>query len=303
MKVFSGSSQQLLAKEIAQVLDSTVGEVEVTEFANGESRVWVREKHVGTSAIVVQSLNMPVEKHMVEFSFLCDALHRMGVREITAVIPWMGYSKQDKVFRPGESLSVKVIAKMLQVVPLKHILTFDLHNLAILGFFDVPVTNLSARELLLAEFQNMKNDKTIVVSPDEGAVKNSTAFAHELGVPVVYMDKKRDLTTGEVKIHGMSRSVEGCEAIIVDDMIITGGTLIETAKYLKGYGAKSVHVGTTHHLYVPGAQEKIELNGIDLVVTTNTVSPKQHHPKLKVLSVAPIIAAAIGELSHDWSGH
>jgi ribose-phosphate pyrophosphokinase len=143
MIVFSGSSNKSLATKIAKGIGCNFGAAEITRFANGEVRVFVSEEKVGKSAIVVQSLSIPPDEHLVEFVFLCDALKRMGVKHITGVIPWLGYSKQDKVFRDGESLSVKVIAKMLQVAPLERIITFDLHNPAILGFFDVPVSNLS----------------------------------------------------------------------------------------------------------------------------------------------------------------
>lgn len=295
MYIFGGTASTLLAKKIAETTENKLGEVEVTMFVNGEMRVWVKTKAPGRSALIVQSFTIPVNGHIVEFCFLSDALYRLGVHDITAVIPWLGYSKQDKVFRPGEALSVKVIAKIIQVVPLSRILTFDLHNLAILGFFDIPVTNLSAKPLFIDYFRKMVTDQTIVVAPDAGAAKNSTAFAHELNLPVAYMDKSRNLATGEVTVSGISRSVKDAQVLIVDDMIVTGGTLIETAKYLKQEGAKSICVAATHHLYVPGAEDKIEKSGIDKVVVTDTVKkpPEVKSKKLVILTVSPIIASAI----------
>jgi len=295
MYVFGGSAGIGLAKKIAGLTGAKLGETEVTYFANGEMRVWVKAKNVGRSAVVIQSFTVPVNGNIVQFCFLCDALYRMGVHDITAVIPWLGYSKQDKVFRPGEALSVKVVAKMIQVVPLSRIITLDLHNLAILGFFEIPVTNLSAQTLFVEYFRKQIDDKTIVVAPDAGAVKNSTAFAAELGLPVAYLDKHRDLASGEVTVSGISRSVKGSGVLITDDMIVTGETLVETAKYLKREGAKSICVAATHHLYVPGAEDKIEKSGIDEVVVTDTIARPagEKSRKLIVLSVATLVADAL----------
>ncbi len=296
MMIFSGLSNQSLAKKIAGELEVDLGKVEITRFANDEARVWVKESKVEKEVVVIQSLSQPTDHNLVEFCLLCDALKRMGVREITAVIPWMGYSKQDKVFRAGEPLSVKVIAKMLQVVDLEKIITFDLHNLSILGFFEVPVVNLSARDLFLDYFKKQVSQKTLVVAPDAGAVKASTSFADSLGVGVAYIDKKRDLKTGEVSIKGISREVKGTEVIIVDDMVVTGGTLIKTAEFLKKQGVKSVKVGATHHLYVPRTQEKLDKSVIDEVVVTDTIEQKVKSKKLKILSVAKIVVGEMGGL-------
>lgn len=303
--IFSGSSNKPLAEKLAKALGVKLGVVELSRFANDEARVFVAEKDPGKEVVVVQSLSQPTDHNLIEFCLLCDALKRHGVKEITAVIPWLGYSKQDKVFRAGEPLSVKVIAQMLQVVPLEKIITFDLHNLAILGFFDVPVVNLSARELFLDYFRksipgldrqsrDQRYRQTLVVAPDAGAVKASTAFAHELGVDVAYVDKKRDLTSGAVSIDGVSRDVTGTRVVIVDDMIATGSTLIEVSHYLKEKGAAVVSVAATHHLYVPGTQGKLEQSAVDELVVTDTVSVKEKSKKLTVLSVAGLVAEEIG---------
>lgn len=293
MYIFSGSASEHLADLLAKQMKWKRGEVECTRFANGEMRIHIRSQKVGQKAIVVQSLVNPVEENMVEFCFIADALHRMGVTEIVGVIPWLGYSKQDKVFRPGEALSIKVIAKMLQVVPIKHFYTFDLHNLAILGFFDVPVTNISARSLFLEYFRSHKTTNTVVVAPDAGAVKSSTSFASDLDLPVVYIDKKRDLSSGKITISGITGPVKGKNIIIIDDMIVTGGTLIEVATYLKAKGASTISVAATHHLYVKGAQGAIEKSGVDEVVVADTISQIVKSKQLKVISVAQLLAGEI----------
>lgn len=296
MMIFSGSASKALGSDVARRLGLREGTVESSRFTNGELRVRITEDTINSQAAVVQTLAAPVDSNIIEFTLICDALQREGIKETVAVIPFLGYSKQDKVFRPGEPLSVKVIAKILQVVPIKRLITFDLHNLAILGFFDIPVTNLSATPLFTEYFKKDLSPKAVVVAPDAGAIKASTAFAMDLGIPIVYMDKKRDLTSGKVTVLGISRPVKGTDVIIVDDMIVTGSTLIETAKYLKEEGARSISVAATHHLYVPGAQEALDASEIDNLIVTDTVAPKGRTGKLTVLSVAELIGKELRKL-------
>lgn len=306
MQIFSGSSNRGLAEKIAKLMGVGLGEMEISQFANGETRVWVKEKKIEKSIVVVQSLSSPTNEHLMEFCLICDALHRGGATEIVAVIPWMGYSKQDKVFRVGEPLSAKVVAQIIQVARPSRIITVDLHNKATLGFFDTPIVELSAKSLLLEYFKKVIGHASSVttqwhvVAPDSGAVKASSAFAMELGVPVVYIDKKRDLTTGKVEVVGMSGSVVGKDILMIDDNVFTGSTLLETAKELKKAGAKTIRVGLTHHLYVPGVQEKIEDSEIDEMIVTDTVTtvtrlqtPEASGGKLKILSVAKLIVDEI----------
>lgn len=294
MQIFAGSSNPELAKKIADLLKIKLGEIEISKFPNGEIRVWVKEPKIEKEVILVQSLSTPTNDHLIEFCLICDALRRGGATDITAVIPWMGYSKQDKVFRSGEPLSAKVIAQIIQVGHVSKIITFDLHNKATLGFFEIPVMDLTAKPLLIEYFRKGVGESTVVVAPDAGAVKASNAFATELGVPIVYMDKKRDLVTGEVSVLGMSRSVEGADVIIVDDNVFTGSTLLETAKELKKSGAKSIRVGLTHHLYVSGVQDKLDNSEIDEIVVTDTVALGDEGKKLKILSVGSMVVDELG---------
>jgi ribose-phosphate pyrophosphokinase len=297
MFVFSPPSYNQLASKVARELGGQVGKTEVSKFTNNEVRLRVTETKVGSSAVILQSIADPTDTSIIEFCFLADALTRLGVRDLIAVVPWLGYSKQDKVFRPGEPLSVKVVAKMLQVAPIKHFITLDLHNLAILGFFDIPVTNLSAQQLFVDYFRKKITKNTIVIAPDAGAIKGATAFASLLDLPVVYMDKKRDVTTGEVHVMGISRSVDRADVIIVDDMIVTGSTLVSTADFLKKQHVTSIHVAATHHLYVPGAQKALEASGVDEIVVTDTIGPCETSRKLTVLTSATLIADAIKRLT------
>jgi ribose-phosphate pyrophosphokinase len=291
MQVFSGSSNQELAKKIAKLMDTQLGKVAVSKFENGEKRVAVGKG--SGSALIVQSLSQPVDENLVELCLIADALTRQGFTNLSAVVPWLGYSKQDKVFLPGEPLSAKVVAQIIQTTKIKKLMTFDLHNRAITGFFDVPVVELSAKPIFLDYFRKTITKNSVVVAPDEGAVKSSAYFAKELNIPIAYMDKRRDLRTGKVEVMGMTGEVKGKEVLIVDDMIVTGSTLMESAKYLKKMGAKSVKVAATHHLYVAGAQERLEMSEIDEVVVTDTVQYMTKKvggkSKLKILSVAQMI--------------
>lgn len=293
MQIFSGSSNIDLAKKIAHLMESQLGTVAISKFDNGEKRIMV-EKGSGHAAIV-QSLSNPVDENLVELCLLTDALSRSGHTSLVGVVPWLGYSKQDKVFLPGEALSAKVVAQIIQTSKIKKLITFDLHNRAITGFFDIPVVELSAKPIFLEYFRKNMSGECVVVAPDEGAVKSSAYFARELGVPIAYMDKQRDLTTGKVEISGMSGEVEGKSVIIVDDMIVTGSTMIETAKYLKNKGAKKVSVAATHHLYVKGVQEKLEASEVDEIVVSDTVQQfgdsvnRKIGKKLITLSVAQMI--------------
>jgi ribose-phosphate pyrophosphokinase len=294
MQVFSGSSNQDLAHKIASALKVELAASEVTKFANGEARVTVHEKKSNGEALLIQSLSLPVDEHVVEFCLLADAINRHGTSNLIGVVPWLGYSKQDKVFMPGEALSSKVIAQILQTTKMRKLITFDLHNRAILGFFDIPVTELSAKPLFLEHFRQQVSDKTVVVAPDAGSVKASAAFAQELNVPIVYMDKRRDLSTGKVQVVGMSGDVKNAQVIMVDDMIVTGSTLMETAKALKSAGAGSISFAATHHLWVPGVQEKLDASQVDSIVVTDTVQAKGESKKLTILSVAGLM---VDELS------
>lgn len=291
MQIFSGSSNLDLAKKIVNAGKFELGSVESSKFANGERRVRVGDasKHQTSKAVVLQSMSNPVDEHLMEFCLIADALSRDGYTNLIGVIPWMGYSKQDKVFLPGESLAAKVVAQIIQTSKVKKIITFDLHNRAITGFFDIPVIELSAKPIFIEYFRKIIDKNTVVVAPDEGSVKSSSYFARELNVPIAYMDKRRDLKTGKVEVVGMSGEVAGKQVIIVDDMIVTGSTMMEAAKYLKAQGAKNVLVAATHHLYVSGVQAKLQQSEIDEVVVSDSVQLPVSEPmsrKLKILSVA-----------------
>jgi ribose-phosphate pyrophosphokinase len=292
-KVFSGSSNQGLALKIAKTLSLDLGKIELSRFPNGEARVWIKEDNISKNAIIVQSFSFPPDEHLMEFMLIADALKRLGVKNITAVIPWLGYCVQHKVFRPGEPLSSKVIAKILQAIKISKIITLDLHNETIAGFFDMTFEHLKARSVFVDYFKQKENIDCII-SPDVGALKNATAYAQSLNLPLSVINKKRDLQTGKVSIVGISDEIKGKKVLIPDDFISTGGTLIQTAKFLKTKGVKKVYAALTHNFYIKGVQKKIEKSQLDkLYVTDSIAPPKNSYKKLKIISVAKLVAKTI----------
>lgn len=293
MIVVSGSSNLPLAKKLADQLKARLAKVELSCFPNSEARVWVKEKDANKTAVLVQSFSAPADNHIIEFCLLVDAVKRLGAKKIIAVIPWMGYCIQDKVFRQGEPLSARVIADIIQSTKVDSLITVDLHNETIQGFFSLSLIHLSAVPLFQKIFQNT-NLVDMIIAPDAGALKKTTQISQKLGLPMVTINKKRDFASGKVEIVGVDGRVKGKRALITDDFISTGSTLVQTAEYLNQQGVKEIIVAVTHHLFVPGAQEKLERAPIDRLYITDTIpNQAQKSQKIQVISVTPLIAEAI----------
>ncbi len=297
MKVFSGSSNPQLAASIAKHAHLNLGEITRSSFPNSEIQL-----KVGVTperAVVVQSFSHLVHTHIFEYLLMCDALKRHGAHELISIIPWYGYAKQDKVFMPGEPLSAKVVAQVIQLAKTAKVITMDLHNPSIAGYFDIPVINLSAFPLFAQHISSNPDRYSlancVVVAPDAGAIKASTKVAQELGLPVAYLNKVRDLTTGEVAIVDIDRPIEGKHCFIFDDMIATGSTMIEASQFLMARGATGVAIFATHHLYIPGVQEKLDASPITSITVTDTIAKPQNleSPKLHSVSTAPLFAQSL----------
>lgn len=298
MKVFSGSSNPTLARKIAKSLNLGLAKVELSQFPNNEIRIRIKERVVNQEVLVVQSLSTPPERHLVELCLLVDALERLEPKKIIAVIPWLAYTKQDKVFQAGEPLSAKVIAKLIQSGPVGCLMTFDLHNLAMIGFFDIPVIHLMALPVLEEKLKKEASEQSLVVSIGAGGTKPSASLARDLNLPLVYLDTERDLRTGKVTVRGISRSVAGKEVLVIDDMIATGSTLIQASDFLKKQKAKKVTIAATHHLFIPGVAESLGKSKIDRLFVTDTVKkpPGLKLKKTKIVSVASIVANAVKKM-------
>lgn len=292
MLIFSGSSNPQLATKIAEISEAIPGEVMIETFTNGEKRVRILSDVRGKPVVLVQSFSHPVDTHIMEFLLIADALERAGARRIISVIPWMGYSLQDKVFLDGEPIAARVVADLISHAYTKRVLLLDLHNSSIPGFFSVPTQHIRALSLFETYVKNQFSmDEVVVVSPDFGGIKPARVFADRLHVKLAHIDKHRDLESGEVTTVGVGgHRVDGKICLVFDDVINTGGTVVEVAKYLKQHGAKQVHFCVSHGLLAGEGLRKMEDSSIDSVVITDSIAHAHLPEKIKVLSVAPLFA-------------
>ncbi len=296
MKLISGSSNTPFSEKLASALDVSIANVEISAFANGEKRVWVQESVQGENCVLVQSFYKHPDEYIMEFLLLADALERMGARHVNAVIPWLGYSLQDKVFREGEPIAAKVVAQLASNAYIKRVYLLDVHNSSLPGFFSIPTVHISALELFATYIKKTYDTANcMVASPDFGGMKRARVLANTLEYELVNIDKHRDLNTGEVTAMDLSGDdVTGKTIVIFDDCILSGGTVLEASKLLKSRGAAEVHFLATHGVFTPGAIEKLaESDDVNSIVITNSI----HHPdlpeKFTVLDVSPLFADKI----------
>lgn len=296
MKLIAGSSNASLAQSISTLLNTPLVTTEISTFQNGEKRVWIQEHIAGEDVILIQSFSQPVDENIIEFLLLADAVQRLGAKNIHVIIPWMGYSLQDKVFLPGEPIAAKVIANLVSNAGIDRVYLLDLHNSSTPGFFSVPSVHLSAMELFAADVRQRFPDADIVVaSPDFGGLKRARQFATMLGTELINVDKHRDLNTGEVTAVGLHGSVQGKTVLLFDDVIVSGGTVTEVADLLKREGAAEAHFFATHGPLVPAALEKLEESSMDSITVTNSIAHKNLPQKLKVIDVGILFVHAIEE--------
>lgn len=297
--LFSGSSNIPLAQAVAKLLHTTLGKVDLSRFADSEIRPWIQEDVRDKTVFVLESLSYPMDEHVMELALMGDAIRRSAPKTMIAVIPYMGYARQDKQHRTGEPVSARVIAKFIEVSKFKEVITVDLHNDAIVGFFQIPVGHISALDVLTEAVKKLSLARPVIVSPDVGGVKRARNLAYALDVPMVVMEKKRFLdrhdTSESYQIIG---NVQGMDAVIVDDVISTGGTIAHSAQSLKDAGTKSVTVLASHAVFAGEAVKKLSAAPIDTLTVTDTIRlPKEKlFPKLHIVSVAPLIADAISSM-------
>jgi ribose-phosphate pyrophosphokinase len=293
MILFSGTSNKPLAQSIAKQLQVTLGKVEINRFIDNECRVRVYEEVVGKDVFVVQSLSQIADQHLVELCLLGQALKNLKAKKVTAVIPWMGYSKQDKEFRRGEAVSAQLVARFIEVAGFDRVITLELHSENLVPYFKIPITELSTHAILAQKLK--KTSQMMVVSPDRGGQSRSSHFAQATHLPIVYLDKQRDLVTGKVKILSTSVAVRGADVVIFDDIINTGATAIKTSEFLKKQGANKIYFLTTHAVLAGRASLELASSPIDQVCVTDTIFiPKEKQfSKLKIVTVAPLLSEEI----------
>lgn len=291
MILFSGSSNPELAQKLAKEAKIPLGKIELSSFPNKEVRIRVKKEVKGQVCFVLQSFSEPPDRNIIEFCLIVDALVRADAERVIGIIPWFGYSLQDKVFKPGEPISARVVANIVSNSGVDRVILLDLHDASIAGFFSVPAICLASKLLFTNYIKKKKlNKQAVVISPDFGAIKKARTFAKTLNLKQVNINKERDLKTGEVKIHGISNSIKDKVCLVFDDLISTGSTVVETAKTLKKEGAKEIIFFATHALLAGEASSKLQKSPIDKVIVTDSVAIPQEKrfSKLEILSLASL---------------
>ena len=303
LRIFTGNANPDLAREIAAYLGTTVGDSVVKRFNNGEIQVMINESVRGKDIFIVQPTCGPeVNDNIMELLIMADAFKRASANHITAVIPFYGYARQDRKARGREPITAKLMADLLETAGITRVVTIDLHAAQIQGFFNIPFDHMPGGPLL-AEYIKEKNlDDMVVVSPDLGGVGRARGFAEILNAPMAIIDKRRP-EPGVAEVMNLIGNVEGKNCIVVDDMVDTAGSLTEGARALKKMGAKAIYACCTHPILTDPALSRIAQSDITELVVTNTIplAPSKKHPKIKVLSIAPILAETILRIYNDWS--
>ena len=296
MKVFSGSSNLPLAEKVAKKLASELSPLEIHVFPDGEKRVRVVDRVVNEECVVVQSTATPADSSYMELFFIVDALKRSGAKSVTAVVAYLGYQRQDHIFRDGEAVSLQVIIETLERAGVSKLITFDLHTIKIPEFFKIPVVHLSALGLFANEIRSnypLDASNYTLVSPDMGGIRRIKILSEMLSnVPFAVIDKNRDLTTGEVSAKEIQGDVKGKRAIIVDDMISTGKTIAKAVELLAKKGAKGILVFATHPVFSQDAKKTLSDLPVEKVFVTDTIDirPEKKFKKLEIISVAKLIS-------------
>jgi len=305
MLIFSGSSNTELAQKVATNLGTELAEVERKSFASGEIYLRLADSVRGADCFVMQSHSGDINKTIMEQLLLVDALKRASAKRITAVLPFYPYSRQDKKALPREPISARLIGDMFVAAGVDRLVSIDLHTQQIQGFVDQPFDHLTAMPLFVDYFKEKFNEPISIISPDAGGVKRATTFAKHLEAYVGFVHKKRDPKIhNEVKSFTVIGEVEDRHAILLDDIIDTGGTIAAASRILKERGALSVNVAATHGIFSDGSVEILQDAPIDNIVVTDTLLQNGNSSQLgnvKMLSVSTIIANALTSIFTDDS--
>ncbi len=300
IKIFSGSSNRSLALQIAKKLNTNLSELEEYVFPDGEKRIRVLERVVDEDTFIVQSTATPTDQNYMELFFIIDALKRSGAKSVAAIIPYLGYQRQDHIFRSGEAVSLQVVIKTLEATGLTRVIIFDLHSIKTPELFSIPVNHLSAVSIFAQKIKEEGWDKadTVLVAPDAGGARRTKIVANLLGnLNIATIIKNRDLKTGKVTVEDIKGKILP-RVIIIDDMISTGGTIISGANVLQEKGARDIIVFATHAVFSKEAPTLLEESNINKIFVTDTINlPKEKQfSKLQVLSVADMIVQQIQNL-------
>ena len=303
LKVFAGSSNRALAERIAARLDQPLGSVRLEQFPDGEARVQINENVRGTDVFVIQSTSAPVDENLMQLLIMIDALRRASAGRITAVIPYFGYARQEKKSTGREPITAKLVANLLEAAGANRVITLDLHAPAVQGFFDIPVDHLQASPLLAESLRRVASDDLVVVSPDAGGVARAYDFSQRLensSLAVVFKDR---MAPDEIQTLSVVGEVAGRTAVIVDDLISTGGTLAEGARALLQRGAKAVYACATHGIFSGKALDTLKRSGLSQAFVTDSVPVNSDSKACTITQVgtATLFAEAVRRVHNDES--
>ena len=305
LMVFSGNAHPKLAQDMADYLNVSLGKALISRFSDGEVQVEIQENVRGKDVFVVQPTSLPTNDHIIELLIIVDALRRSSAERITTVIPYFGYSRQDRRVRSIRvPISAKVIANLLSSVGTNRVLTVDLHADQIQGFFDIPVDNIYASPVMLGDIYKRKHSNLIVVSPDVGGVVRARALAKRLDDADLAIIDKRRPKANQAKVMHIIGDVEGKDCFIIDDLVDTAGTLCQAASALKEHGANTVQAYATHPVLSGKAVENIENSELDELVVTDTIALREDARacgKIRQLEVSALIAESMRRINQEES--
>lgn len=303
LKFFSGNSNPELAKRVADYLGLRLGDCQVSRFSDGEINVKINETVRGHDVFILQSFSPPVNENVMELLIMIDAFKRASANSIAVVIPYYGYARQDRKAKGRDPITAKLLANLITVAGATRVLTVDLHAEQIQGFFDIPLDNLYSfpvfSEEILKLYRDEKSD-LVVVAPDVGAVRRASKFAEKLGVPLAILDKRRPADNVAEVVHVIG-DVKDKITLMFDDIIDTGGTLVQGVEILKKSGARRILACATHGVLSGNAVEKIQKSDIDKVYITDTVYHKDLPEKFCVFSMASLLGEAIIRIRKNLS--
>ena len=302
-KIFCGSANEALATEICKYLNMPVGQAHLQRFSDGEVYFQLLENVRGADVFVVQPTCFPVDQHLMELLLMIDALKRASARRITPVIPYFGYARQDRKDKPRAPISSKLVADLLTTAGANRALVVDLHAPQIQGFFNIPVDHLFASPVLVSYVKELNLPDLTVVSPDAGGVERARFFAKKVDAALAIVDKRR-VGMDETEVMHVIGDVDGRTCMVLDDIIDTAGTLVKTGEALLSAGARKVYACATHAVLSGKAMERIGQSRLEQVIVTNTIPLREAargEPRIKVLSIAGLIARAIQSIHEETS--
>lgn len=300
MKIFSGNSNYPLAVKIAESLGLSVSPIEHHTFPDGERRIKLEVPVAGEDCIVINPTSPPVDSNLMELCFIADALKGSGAASITAVVPYLGYQRQDHIFRTGEARSLEVVINMMEVSGITRFIGVDFHSIKIPELFKIEVNHLSALPLFAKQIREISGDLSdaCIVSPDMGGIRRVELLKEELGedIETVAVEKNRDIVSGEISASGIHGNVKKVH-FIVDDMISSGKTLVQCVEELKKAGGEEFYVFATHAVFSHDTPQLLQNSDLSKVYVTDSIEIKseKQFPKLKILSLAPVISSSLNE--------